>query len=260
MICGGVTAQSDSINITWIPVDTIEVPSDANWHIDVFGNHYFNEADVLFKYDSSGTEKFHQSIKSTGKDFDLLNINSMKLLLFSREQQNVCFFDNTITRTEDCIELIDLNIENAQFVAPSNRPNLIWIYDNVNSKLMLANTEDSKVNLELTNIKGSFNFNELKGMQESDSYLYLFTDRKVVVLDRFGSLVVPLDASMYDKGIVYNNNVCLLSGNYLTLLNENATHAIVIKLPEMDIIDFAFQDKYLFLRTEKTVHKFRFEI
>lgn len=253
------TAQVDTVEFEWIPMDTLFIPSSARWHTDALGNHYFNKNDVLYKIDSIGAEKFHQSIKSIGKDFEMMNINSMKILLFSKDQQNICFFDNTLTKAEDCIDLIDLEIENAQLITPSNRPHLIWIYDNVNSKLVLANTADSKVVFELTNLKGNFNFEELKNIQEHDSYLHLFTNDKIIVLDRFGSLSSAIEVDDYEKGLIHNNNILLLSEGNLKVYNFNFTNPTLITLPESDVIDFSMNDQFLFLRCSETVHKFQLE-
>jgi len=72
------------------------------WNIDNLGNIYAIQNEVIVKFDSTGKQTFSQSIKSLGRISEIEPINSMKIVLFSEEQQNICFLDNTLSLNGNC--------------------------------------------------------------------------------------------------------------------------------------------------------------
>ena len=60
----------------------------------------------------------------------------MKIGIFSIEQQKICFIDNTLTLINECIDLSIDDIGYVNKIYPSNRQNIIWIWDSNNSKIL----------------------------------------------------------------------------------------------------------------------------
>ena len=107
-------AQSDSLHQSaWKALHEWEIGDDEIWTTDVLGNVLLTKKNLIQKYDSAGVLKYSQSIRSFGRLQDIQAVNSMKIVAFSEEQQTICLLDNTLTLSENCLELADFNIGNA---------------------------------------------------------------------------------------------------------------------------------------------------
>ena len=127
----------DSLKFEWKKSTVYDLKKDGVWAVDRIGNLYTASNRVINKYDTTGVLKFSQSIKSFGEVEQILPINSMKVVQFSEEQQTLCYLDNTLTQLSDCIDLADRGFVNGALVSYSARLDMVWIYDDVNSKLVL---------------------------------------------------------------------------------------------------------------------------
>lgn len=255
----GFYAQEDTISVSWKNIDSITISENTGWSMDVLGNHYISDGRVLIKIDSSGAEKYRQSIKSLGNDFESFSINSMKLVLFSKDQQTICYFDNTLTSSEDCIALEQLQVENASLICPSSRPEMLWIYDNVNSTLRLFNIEKKEVQIVLTNTLGTFGLNSIDKLTERNNQLFVFGNNKVIILDLFGSLISTVELGESNLSQIHNGDIFTLKDNCLTIHNLESSNKVSVRLPLKNIKDFHIYNQYIYFRRANTVHKFRVE-
>jgi len=145
-----------------------------NWTIDNIGNIIIQQGSTIIKIDSTGKHLFTQSIKSIGEISQISTINSMKLVLFSEEQQCLCLLDNTLTINGKCKYLDQYNIKNAKFIATSNRPNHIWIFDQYNTSIFLIDIIQDKIIQKVENFAGIAGINTyFTSMQEYKNNLYL---------------------------------------------------------------------------------------
>lgn len=161
----GVLEESKSIHFK----DKIE-----NWSVDNIGNLIVQQGNTLVKIDSTGKQVFTQSIKSLGEISQIATINSMKVVLFSEEQQCICLLDNTLTINGKCKYLEDYGLRNAKFIATSNRPNLIWIFDQFNSTIFLVDIIKDKIIQKVENFAGLAGIkSEITSMEEHNNKLYL---------------------------------------------------------------------------------------
>ena len=113
---------------------TIKNKLISAWNIDQLNNVYVAEGSTLNKYNSDGNLIFSQSIKSIGEISSIDILNPMKIGVFSKEQQKICFIDNTLTLINECIDLSSRNLGFVNKIYPSNRQNIIWLWDSNNSK------------------------------------------------------------------------------------------------------------------------------
>ncbi len=152
-----------------------ELKNEAKaWTVDNLGNLIVVEGNTINKYDTTGKKMFTQSVKSIGEISKIEPINTLKLLVFSEEQQCVCLLDNTLSINGKCKYLDEYGVRNAKIVATSNRPNLIWVFDQFNSSLYLIDIIQNKVIQLVENFSGLAKMkSEVLSIQEYNNHLYL---------------------------------------------------------------------------------------
>lgn len=254
--------EGDTVTYSWSLEHNFSMKSNDVWSVDKLENVYISDGESIKKYDSTGVLKFQQSIKSYGQVTQLAPVNSMKLIYFSQEQQTLCFLDNTLTVTEDCIDLADYNIYNAEWIATSTRPELLWVYDNDNSTLKLISLKTlGEVNLEILNVLGILGLESMDKILEAGQYLYVFDETKgVYQLDFYGGLLNKWDSiGEFTIAADQESHLFRLRENDLVtqgLLKGSVEEQAVFKLPKTGITQFQIMGTHLYFRTSKTVHKY----
>jgi hypothetical protein len=258
-----VISNEDSLIYSWNSEHSFPLGKNDIWSVDKLNNVYVTDGEFIRKYDSTGNLKFQQSIKSFGDITQLVPVNTFKLISFSQEQQSLCFLDNTLTATEDCIDLVDYTIYNAEWIATSTRPELLWVYDNVNSTLKLISLNTiGEVNLEIVNVRGILGLNEVDQLFEEAQNLYILDKVKgVFQMDFYGGLLNswPISGALRIEADA-DRHLFRLQQNTLEvqgLFTDNLEDSTVFRLPQREISDLRVIGKYIYFRTPKTVHKYR---
>lgn len=254
--------QGDTLTYFWKKNKVLKIKSSDIWSVDKLENVYITDGASIKKFDSTGVLKFQQSIKSYGKATQLAPVNSMKLIYFSQEQQNLCFLDNTLTVTEDCIDLVDYNIFNAEWIATSSRPELLWVYDNVNSTLKLISLNAiGHVNLEILNVKGILNLEGVDQLFEVAQNLYVFDRSKgVFQLDFYGGLLnhwsseneISIDVGTDKRLYRLQKSTLVAQGLFAGIPGEKTKFS----LPMEGIKDFRVVGSNFYFRTTEGVYKY----
>ena len=247
-----------SQDFSWKSVNTYSFKGESIWSVDGLENVYIAAQRKLTKYDSAMVVKFSQSISALGPMTQLISINPMKLVYFSEQQQTMCFLDNTLSQMDKCVELGDLAIDNATQVSESVQPNKIWIYDNLNSRLLLVSLDRTYQTQEVGNIRGILGLEDVSRMMERNSRLLLLDKQKgVYVLDLYGSLLSYYeDPSIIDVD-ANEQMLFLLHQNQLEIRPFNSDQSYLIDLPLNGIMSFAYRNHFFYFETGKGVHKFR---
>ena len=192
------------------------IEKGLNWIPDATGNILFYKANNLFKAQKGQLPTFTQSIRSTGEITQLLPINAFKTILFSGDQQQLCILDNTFSPNGDCIDLEDFEVQNAKLCAVSARPNLIYIFDEFNSTLLLVDFIELKVRQSVLNVAAligrELNIIELK--EHNNQLFALNKDGSVLVFDMFLNLKGQLNTTMNALNF-WNDYTVELKGNVL---------------------------------------------
>ncbi|MBI1837116.1 MAG: hypothetical protein HYR91_07605 [Flavobacteriia bacterium] len=242
----------------WELIQTYSVDSNSVWNVDVLGNVYVTKNDLLQKFDSVGILKFSQSQKSIGKISSIQPINTMKLIVFSEEQQEYCVLDNTLTRIENCVDLSEKDISYASFFVVSAQPDKYWVYDQLNSRFHLVSHGQTGQNQDIENLKGILNSNNFSFVLEQNYQLYLVDSLKgVYILDLYGTLldflpernVLSLSA---DEKFIY-----LFRQNDLKIIQKETMKSIEIKMPEAEILDFKKNGSSFYFKTKTNIKKFK---
>lgn len=255
----GASAQ-DTTGIRLIEKSKIALDSTAYWNMDVFGNHLVSVNGTISKIDTSGKLKYTQSVRSYGETSSMVSINTMKLVHFSEEQQTLCFLDNTLTATEDCLELAERDIINATYVSASSQSDKIWVMDQLNSTLYQLPILGSGRPQQVGNLSGLLNFSTVNQIKEAGNKLYLLTSEGIFILDIYGSLI----------DVIRKENITYFDANesHLYVLNDgklDIRHVVTgattsIPLPIPNVFQVKIVNGALFARTAKNVHKFELQM
>ena len=250
----------DTLGYNWVSVGELEIDSSSYWTLDGLNNNLTVSNNVISKIDSLGVVKFTQSIKSLGNESEIFPINAMKIMHFSEAQQTLCFFDNTLTQVDDCIDLVDLDIINATLIATSSRPDMIWIFDNVNSSLALTSMVGDFVKQETININGILAIDSVIQMIESNGRLYLLDARKgVYVFDLLGSLIEYIEMPNVRSIDVSNESIFAIRDSELLVRTMGENEIVSIAPPTKEIKELKFRNGIFYFRTEKNVHKYQLQ-
>lgn len=251
--------QSDSL--TWKEIRSFELGKNETWNVDILQNVYLTKKNLLKKYDSVGVMKFSQSFRSVGRISAIEPVNFMKVLVFSEEQQSVCWLDNTLTLGNDCIDLNDLGFDNAMKVAVSGQPDKIWIIDQLNLKLRLVPAYNSSQYQEITNLNGIAGIVEANKMIEYNNELFLL-DRSTGIyrFDLYGSLIEHIEYQGIEDIGFWNGHLLLLKKDQLFTIDLLNGITAMIDLPIKDVKEFRVSDKLIYLRTEEKVINYRISL
>jgi len=246
----------------WHLKDSVKLGKNAVWSVDILQNIYVSDAGVVNKYDSTKTLKFSQSIKSLGELSDLIVINTMKLVYFSDEQQILCYMDNTLAQNEDCIRLGDRDIISATTVAKSDRSNKVWVFDDINSRLLLIDTESENVApFIIENVRSIIGEGNVAQMIESGGRLYLNCPSSgVFIFDLYGALVGRLDdravrALSADQTGVY----LLLNDHEIKYKSITYEDPVNVSLPISNVQDLKVSGSLVYLKSGDFVYKYSLE-
>lgn len=252
--------KNDSIKVKWSKQLSFNLGKNHNWSADVLGNIYIEKNDVIRKYDSTGMLKYEQSVKALGDMTQLVPVNTMKLVHFSEEQQTLCYLDNTLTISEECINLLDEGINNASVVTSSIRPDKMWIFDNLNSTLLLLDVEGTKdETVRIINLLGLLGANDIDKMKENNQLYILDKSKGIYILDMYGNLA----NSMLLDGIIdfdVEDNIYLLRNNQLEIYSLNGDLILILDLPINEVTKLRVVNNQIFLGTAKIVDKYLLEI
>lgn len=157
-------------------IETVVSPTPIDtWTIDGQNNLLIVSENNIQKKAINGEQKFNQTFKSLGNIQSISPINAMKIVLFSDMQQSIAIVDNTLSQQGDIIDLSELGFSNVVFICASNRPNLIWVFDQFRSSLNLVDFQESQILQSIQNVETKGN--SILKMKEYQDHLYvLFSD------------------------------------------------------------------------------------
>lgn len=169
-MCSLVHAQQLRLVETFVSPTPID-----SWSIDGQNNLLVVSENNIQKKAINGERRFNQTFKSLGNIQSISPINAMKILLFSDVQQSIAIVDNTLSQQGDIIDLSELGFSNVVFICASNRPNLIWVFDQFRSSLNLVDFQKSQILQSIQNVETTGN--SILEMKEYQDHLYvLFSD------------------------------------------------------------------------------------
>lgn len=242
----------------WKEKEMYIIDSTDIWTVDVLDNIYITKKDLVNKYDSTGVLKFSQSQKSVGRLSMLKPINTMKLVVFSEEQQILSFLDNTLTPYESYVELIDQNIGNATLFTTSSQPDKFWVYDQLNSKLHLLSLDETDQAQEIGNMNGILNSKQISEITEQNNLLFMLDSTQgIFILDMYGSLINFMKRVGVKEFQVDNEFIYLLENNRISILTMDGSEKMKITCPIENVVDFQKTEDYFYFRGKSEIKKYQ---
>ena len=251
--------SADTLEVKWIEKAVFSIEENEHWYIDGLGNRYISRGNTINKYSENDELLFSQSVKSIGQTSDLIMQSTLKLIHFSEEQQTLCYFDNTLSFLDDCLDLSSENIVNASLVSASFQPNKIWVLDNVNSTLNLLSLDRLQQKQQVLNLKGILELEEISKMVEKDNRLYLLDRTKgIYVFDIYGSLIEFFEGKSIQQFTVIDKTLFTLQEGGLKIFSLEVDQGYTVKLPLESVLDIRYINQFFYISTKSNVHKFDF--
>jgi|TARA_R110000737_G_scaffold224336_2_gene239319 hypothetical protein len=242
----------------WEIMSKYNLKDQSIWQADLLGNLYIADKDLLTKYDTAGVLQYSQSIKSKGRIDAILPINTMKIMLFSTQQQTFTIFDNTLSEVNKTYDLSAMGFGYVTMLAVSSQPNKVWVYDQLNSKLVLVDLGRSNQQQEIENLRGLLNSTEIVWMKEEGNQLYLFDGlAKIYVFDLYGSLLDVFDVPMAEKVEVNNEEIFVMMKGSVSRFRIEDKSLEKIEAPVSGVTDFQWVNSIFFFRVTDELLKFR---
>lgn len=253
------TFQVNGQGVAFNLLHTFSIGEEDVWAIDGIGNVIVSNRDQLKKYNTDGKLLFEQSQKSFGRLDKIESMNSLKFVAFSAEQQTLCFFDNSLTVMENCLELSDYSILNATQFAVSGQSDKIWVFDQVNSTMSLLSLSGLNQNQQIKNMMGILNAENIIQMAEMENKLF-FVDSisGVFILDLYGTLIQKIEMVGVKWIQFKDGNALMLKDNSLFIYNLSTSKQERVQLPKSDYTEFLYNGKSIFFRSKDTIEKFEF--
>ncbi|MFM7594755.1 MAG: hypothetical protein ACKO4Y_01105 [Flavobacteriales bacterium] len=152
-------------------------------------NIYMVNKDEITKV-SSYSSTLKQSLKQWQTIEDIETINTLKVSVFSKSQQQVCFLDNTLSLNGNCINLDEIGLLNVGAISASKRPDMMWLYDELNSSLVLFNYVTRKEIQRVENLQGILGIRGKITLNENEYGLWICSSEgKICLLDDFMNVV-----------------------------------------------------------------------
>lgn len=239
-------------------IKKFELNQESVWHADLLGNLYVADKDLLIKYDTAGVKQYSQSIKAKGRISKIASINTMRIILFSEEQQTITLTDNTLSEATKTYDLTELEFGYVTEIAISSQPNKFWIYDQAESKLVLLDLSRTNQQQEIENIRGVLNATEVLWLKEDNNKLYLFdSDRKLFIFDLYGSLINAIEFPDAQSIEVFHDEIFVLMDAGLFRYRQEDKEFEKVEIPVYDVQEFQWINKTIFVRFENEIMKFK---
>lgn len=254
-----LTSSFFAQEVEWKLVQDFPIENEEVWTVDVIGNVITTKRDQLTKYGPTGNVLFEQSQKSFGRLDKIEPVNTLKFVAFSEQQQTLCFFDNSLTVMESCIELADFDILNATQFATSGQSDKLWVFDQVNSTLLLLSLQGLNQEQQIKNLMGILNAESITQMVEIENKLF-FVDKEngIFMFDVYGTLINKIDLKNVQWIQCKDDNVLVLVNDQLIIHNFVTMGQQSIPLPSADFYEFKFDGQAIYFRSNTKIQKFEF--
>jgi hypothetical protein len=238
-------------------VYSFPISDESAWHADLLGNLYIGNKDILVKFDTADVKQYSQSIKSLERIRQISSINTMKIVLFSDQQQTITLFDNTLSEANKTYDLSELGFGFVAQIAVSSQPNKFWIYDQSEAKLVLLDMSRTAQQQEIENVRGILNSGEIVWMKEDNNVLYLLdNNHRLFSFDAYGTLLDVITLSD-EKGVeVIHDQIFVLKEEGIFRYRQEDKTYEKVNIEWNGIKDFQWVDNHFFVRVNGVVLKY----
>jgi len=245
---------------SWIKIDEKHIPSNTeNWAIDGLGNYYFCSNQEIIKTNSEGKKLYQMSLKKQGEISKIVHINALKMLMFSEIQQQICFFDNTLSNNGNCIQMEDINLQNVKLIGNSNRPNLVWLYDEYNSGLYLYDYVNNKIIQSVSNMSSLVGLKDIYQIIEIESNLYVSDEYgKMVMFDLFLNQTYSFQLPIKEIQ-QWGNHIVGISDDKLCGFSLRGEEKFILDLP-IESKELVVVGEYYYFKSSNKIIKYQLKL
>lgn len=224
---------------------------------DHIGRIYLTRKEELLQYDKEGTLRYQYSDMTRGAISQVDTRNPMKIMLFYPDYSQLVYLDNTLSHTQNPIDLIRFGLELTR-LACTSFDNGFWVYDPVSFRLVRFDQ-----GLQITNEVE--NINQLVGadleptrMVEVDNWLYMNDpEHGIFVFDSFGtfSRLIPIREATHFQ--IKENAILLGLPDGFFKYDMLTLQETMIEMPVEDLLSARVEKDRLYIHTEREVLIYR---
>jgi hypothetical protein len=191
--------------------------STKDFTTDHLNKIYLIDNNQIFKLNYAGDTLYTYSNKTLGNISCLDVNNTLRPILFFKENARIVVTDNTLSAQQNSYSLEDLDLYQAQLIASSLVDNGIWIYDQELFQLIKVNKGFERIyesgNLEQILQKDGLNPSQI--LEHMDNVYMVCPRQGVLVFDIYGSYIKTVPVLNVDE-IQVENSVMYYQkeGNY----------------------------------------------
>ena len=178
----------------WNLVKKMEVNID-DFYTDNLGYIYQLKNNEIIKINYDGDTLFQFSDKLLGDITELDVRNTLRPIIFCKDNAQLIITDNTLTIQNQGIDLSELDLYQASLIASSRIDNGIWIYDRELFQLIKINSSVERIyesgNLE--QILGKENLNPIQLVEFENKVYLLSKENGIMVFDIYGSYINTIE-------------------------------------------------------------------
>lgn len=198
-----------------LPQSALKIADDVlNYKVDRIGNvYYFDAQNVLTKYETSIQRYTRFADLKSGKISSIDVSNPLRVLVFYADQGVVKFLDVNLT------EINSLQIRNTYpdgwvSLTSSSNNNGIWMYDNLNRKLI-------KLDEQLNQVFISGDLYLVLGKKIKPTFLYEYADELFLADAKYGVFVFDLFGGYKRTLPIYSDEILQVESNKIYYQKNN---------------------------------------
>lgn len=245
-------------SLTWKLVGNYKESNIKAWDIDPVGNLILASKESLYKIDTDFKVLFTQSRSSFGDITKIDARHSLKMLLFSEDQQMLEILDNTLTFQEGGTDLANLSVGFATLVCYSGQSKRFWVYDEQNTRLIRFKGLSSIVkSIEISNIASITRQYSPLSIEENQNQLFLFyKGGGIFIFDYYGSLLQKIEDQKALRVHPTENYIFILRENEMVKISRKNGEKSSIELPIEGIKDFRIFEDDVYFQVDSGIKKF----
>lgn len=194
---------------------------------------YLIDNNQVFKLNYNGDTLYTYSNKTLGNISCLDVNNTLRPVLFFKENARIVVTDNTLSAQQNSYSLEDLNLYQTQLIATSLVDNGLWIYDQELFQLIKINKGFERIyesgNLE--QILQKENLNPTQIIEHRDYVYMVCPEHGVLVFDIYGSYVKSVPVLSINEIQIENNTLYYQKENSYYGYNLISFEEVKIELP-----------------------------
>lgn len=251
-----VYAQSFS----WELKETYKQKNIDTWDITPTEEVVVSSGRTLYKLGSNFEVLFTQSNSAFGNITEVDAQHSLKMLVFSENQQTIGIVDNTLSFQKGLIDLSSLDVGYATHACYSDQSERFWVYDEQNTRLLRFQGFKSSIKqVEVTNLVSITRESVPSLITENQNQLIIFYEGNgVFIFDYYGSLLKRIEDKEAIQVLPSGDYIYFLHADKLIRIHRKTGEEMQIDLPYTGILDLRIFENHIYFKDKAGIKKYSF--